>query len=191
VAARPEFYQSVKRTAFMLTSGIILLSGGLLNPNPGLIFWTAVTFIIVLLLLKKIAWGPIISALEEREKGIQSAIDRAYTAKDEAESILKKNKELLAKADAEADKIIREGKEYAEKLRGDITEKAQAESKKMIASAKEEIEQEKRRALDVLRNEVADLAVKGAEKIIRTALDADKQKAIVDSMIKDLSTKRN
>jgi len=175
----------------MLTSGIILLSGGLLNPNPGLIFWTAVTFIIVLLLLKKIAWGPIISALEEREKGIQSAIDRAYTAKDEAESILKKNKELLAKADAEADKIIREGKEYAEKLRGDITEKAQAESKKMIASAKEEIEQEKRRALDVLRNEVADLAVKGAEKIIRTALDADKQKAIVDSMIKDLSTKRN
>jgi F-type H+-transporting ATPase subunit b len=175
----------------MLTSGIILLSGGLLNPNPGLIFWTAVTFVIVLLILKKIAWGPIISALEEREKGIQSAIDRAHSAKDEAESILKKNRDLLAKADADADRIIREGKEYAERMRNEIFEKAQVESKKMIASAKDEIEQEKRRALDVLRNEVADLAVKGAEKIIKANLDADRQKSIVDNMIKDLSTKRN
>lgn len=175
----------------MLTSGIILLSGGLLSPNPGLIFWTAVTFVIVLVILRKIAWGPIVSMLEEREKGIQSAIDRAYTAKEDAESILKKNKDMLAKADAEADKIIREGKEYADKVRTELTEKAQVESQKMIANAKEEIEQEKRRALDVLRNEVADMAVKGAEKIIRTSLDADKQKAVVNDMIKEMEAKRN
>jgi F-type H+-transporting ATPase subunit b len=175
----------------MLTSGNILLAGSLLSPNPGLIFWTAITFVIVLIILKKIAWGPIISALDEREKGIQSSIDRAHKAKEEAEAILKKNRETLAKADAEADRIIREGKEYADKLRADISEKAQAESKKMISNAKDEIEQEKRRALDVLRNEVADLAVKGAEKIIKTTLDADLQKKIVDSMIQDLSTKRN
>lgn len=175
----------------MLTSGIILLSGGLLSPNPGLIFWTAVTFVIVLVILKKIAWGPIVSMLEEREKGIQSAIDRAHTAKEEAESILKKNREMLAKADAEADKIIREGKEYADKVRTELTEKAQVESQKMIAAAKEEIEQEKRRALDVLRNEVADMAVKGAEKIIRTTLDADKQKAVVNDMINEMAAKRN
>ncbi|NTW82230.1 MAG: F0F1 ATP synthase subunit B [Chlorobiaceae bacterium] len=175
----------------MLTSGNILLAGSLLSPNPGLIFWTAVTFVIVMIILKKIAWGPIISALDEREKGIQSSIDRAHKAKEEAEVILKKNRETLAKADAEADRIIREGKDYADKLRADISEKAQAESKKMISNAKDEIEQEKRRALDVLRNEVADLAVKGAEKIIKTRLDADLQKKIVDSMIQDLSTKRN
>jgi len=175
----------------MLTSGVILLAGSLLSPNPGLIFWTAVTFVIVLLILKKIAWGPILTALEEREKGIQSSIDRAHKAKDEAEAILQKNRALLSKADAESDRIIREGKDYAEKLRADLTEKAQAEAKKMIATAKEEIEQEKRRALDVLRNEVADLAVKGAEKIIKTALDADMQKKIVNTMIQDLSTKRN
>jgi F-type H+-transporting ATPase subunit b len=175
----------------MLTSGIILLAGSLLSPNPGLIFWTAITFVIVLLILKKIAWGPILNALEEREKGIQSSIDRAHQAKDESEAILRKNKELLAKADAESDRIIREGKDFAEKLRSDISVKAQAEAQKMIASAKDEIEQEKRRALDVLRNEVADLAVKGAEKIIKTTLDADIQKRIVDSMIQDLSTKRN
>jgi F-type H+-transporting ATPase subunit b len=175
----------------MLTSGIILLEGGLLNPNPGLIFWTAITFLIVLLILKKTAWGPIISMLEEREKGIQSAIDRAHTAKDEAEAILKKNRELLAKADAEADRLIREGKEYAEKVRSELSEKAQIESQKIIASAKEEIEQEKRRALDVLRNEVADLAIKGAEKIIRTSLDAEKQKSVVDDMIRELASTRN
>jgi len=175
----------------MLTSGIILLAGSLLSPNPGLIFWTAITFVIVLLILKKIAWGPIIGALEEREKGIQSSIDRAHSAKDESEAILRKNRELLAKADAESDRIIREGKDYSDKLRADITEKAQAEAKKMIAMAKDEIEQEKRRALDVLRNEVADLAIKGAEKIIKANLDADTQKKIVDSMIQDLSAKRN
>jgi len=170
---------------------MILLAGSLLSPNPGLIFWTAITFVIVLLILKKVAWGPILNALEEREKGIQSSIDRAHKAKDESEAILRKNKELFAKADAESDRIIREGRDYAEKLRADIAEKAQAEAKKIITSAKEEIEQEKRRALDVLRNEVADLAVKGAEKIIKTTLDAELQKKIVDSMIQDLSTKRN
>jgi F-type H+-transporting ATPase subunit b len=175
----------------MLTSGIILLEGGLLNPNPGLIFWTALTFLIVLLILSKTAWGPILSMLEERSKGIQSAIDRAQTAKNEAESILKKNRETLAKADAEADKIIREAKEMADKFRTELTEKAQAESRKMIDSAKEEIEQEKRRALDVLRNEVADMAVKGAEKIIRATLDADKQKAVVNDMIKEMAANRN
>ena len=175
----------------MLTSGVILLAGSLLSPEPGLIFWTAITFILVLLILKKIAWGPIITALQDREKGIQSSIDRAHQAKDESEAILRKNRELLSKADAESDRILREGKDYAEKLRADITEKAQSEAKKMIASAKDEIEQEKRRALDVLRNEVADLAVKGAEKIIKTALDADMQKKIVNSMIQDFSTKRN
>ncbi|MEI6756287.1 MAG: F0F1 ATP synthase subunit B [Chlorobium sp.] len=175
----------------MLTSGTILLAGSLLSPNPGLIFWTALTFVIVLLILKKIAWGPILNALEEREKGIQSSIDRAHQAKDEAEAILRKNRELLAKADAEADKIIREGKDYADKFRADLSEKAQAEAKKMIAMAKDEIEQEKRRALDVLRNEVADLAVRGAEKIIRNTLDAEMQKKIVDSMLQDFATKRN
>ncbi len=175
----------------MLTSGIILLAGSLLSPEPGLIFWTALTFVIVLLILRKVAWGPILGALEEREKGIQSSIDRAHQAKDESEAILRKNKELFAKADVESDRIIREGRDYAEKLRADIAEKAQAEAKKMITTAKEEIEQEKRRALDVLRNEVADLAVKGAEKIIKSTLDADIHKKIVDSMIQDLSTKRN
>jgi F-type H+-transporting ATPase subunit b len=175
----------------MLTSGIILLAGSLLSPNPGLIFWTAVTFVIVLLILKKIAWGPILGALEEREKGIQSSIDRAYQAKEEAEAILRKNRDMLAKADAESDKIIREGKEFADKLRSDIAEKAQLEAQKMISTAKEEIEHEKRRALNELRTEVADLAVKGAEKIIRTTLNADLQKKIVDSMIQDLSSKRN
>ncbi|KZK74881.1 MAG: F0F1 ATP synthase subunit B [Pelodictyon luteolum] len=175
----------------MLTSGNILLAGSLLSPEPGLIFWTTITFVLVLIILKKIAWGPIISALEEREKGIQSSIDRAHGAKEESEAILRQNRELLAKADAEADRVIREGREYAEKIRAEITEKAHQESQKMIEAAKNEIEQEKRRALAELRNEVADLAVRGAEKIIRGALDADVQKKVVDSMIQDLSTNRN
>ncbi|MCW8796486.1 MAG: F0F1 ATP synthase subunit B [Chlorobium sp.] len=175
----------------MLTSGIIVLSGGLLDPNPGLIFWTTVTFLIVLFILKKFTWGPMLSALEEREKGIQNSIDRAQSAKEEAEAVLNKNKQLLAKAGADADKIIREGKEYGDKLKAEITEKAHLEASRMIASAKDEIDQEKRRALTELRTEVADLAVKGAEKIIMANLDAEKQKSIVESMIQELSQNRN
>jgi len=175
----------------MLTTGILLLEGSLLSPNPGLIFWTAVTFLLLLVLLSKLAWKPILTALEEREKNIQAAIDKANSAKDDAEKLLSQNKDAMNKAEAEAGRIIKEGKAYAEKMRDDIIAKAQADAKKISAQAKAEIEQEKQQALNMLREEVATLAVKGAEKIIRMNLDAEKHKAVVEGMLEDLSSKRN
>ncbi|NTW48273.1 MAG: F0F1 ATP synthase subunit B [Chlorobiales bacterium] len=175
----------------MLTTGFILLEGSLISPNPGLIFWTAVTFFLLLFLLKKMAWKPILTALDERQKGIQSAIDRAEKAKADAEVVLAKNKVALEKAEAESERIIKEGREYAEKVRNEIVEKANAESRKMIEAAKAEIEMETQRALASLREEVADLAVKGAEKIIRQNLDAQKHKAVVASMLEDIKSLKN
>ncbi len=176
----------------MPVSGFLfLLEGSLLSPNPGLIFWTAVTFILLLFLLKKLAWKPILSALDEREKNIQSAIDRAEKAQQEAEKTLEENKRALKNAEVESDKIIKEGKEYAQKMKDEIVEKAHQEAKKLTENAKHEIEQEKQRALMALRDEVAELAVKGAEKIIRTNLDAQKQKAVIEGMLEDMSSLKN
>lgn len=174
-----------------LSGFLFLLEGSLLSPNPGLIFWTAVTFILLLLLLKKLAWQPILTALDEREKNIKSAIDRAEKAKDEAEQTLEENKKALRNAEQESDRIIKEGKEYAQKMKDEIVEKANQEAKKMTESAKQEIENEKQRALMALRDEIADLAVKGAEKIIRTNLDAEKQKAVIEGMLEDITSLKN
>jgi len=174
-----------------LSGFLFLLEGSLLSPNPGLIFWTAVTFILLLFLLKKLAWQPILTALDEREKNIKSAIDRAEKAKDEAEKTLEENKKALRNAEQESDRIIKEGKEYAQKMKDEIVEKANQEAKKMTESAKQEIENEKQRALMALRDEIADLAVKGAEKIIRTNLDAEKQKAVIEGMLEDITSLKN
>lgn len=175
----------------MLTTGFILLEGSLISPNPGLIFWTAVTFFLLLILLKKMAWGPILTALDERQKSIQASIDKAQKANADAETILAKNKAALAKAEAESERIIKEGREYAEKVRSEIVEKANTEARKLTEAAKAEIEMEKQRALTALREEVADLAVKGAEKIIRQNLDAQKQKAVVAAMLDDIKSLKN
>ncbi|MDX2129509.1 MAG: F0F1 ATP synthase subunit B [Chloroherpetonaceae bacterium] len=166
----------------------VILEGSLLSPNPGLIFWTAITFLVLLFVLRKIAWGPILAALDEREKNIQSAIERAEIARKEAEKILIENREILKKAEIEAEKIIKDARNYGEKLAQDIRDKASAEARKMVTDAKVEIENEKQLALSQLRNEVSDLAIKGAEMIIRNTLDAEKHKNVIASIIDEMKT---
>lgn len=159
------------------------LAGGLLDPNPGLIFWTTVTFALMLIILSLFAWKPMINALEAREKNIQSSIDHAQHALADAERILAENKAALAKANQESERILSEGKAAAEKLRTDILDKANSEARRMVESAKNEIAREKDAALAELRTEVADLAIKAAEKIILANLDAEKQKNIIAGVI--------
>ena len=167
---------------------MILLEGSLLSPNPGLIFWTAITFLILLFVLSKTAWKPIISALDEREKNIQDAINRAEQAKRDAEKILAENKAAFTKAAQEADRMREEAKADAEKVRTSIVEKANAESRKMIEAAKIEINQEKNRAMNDLRDKVAELAIEAAEKIIMYNLDAEKQKNIIAGVINEMKS---
>ncbi len=166
--------------------GWLILEGGLLSPNPGLIFWTLVTFLLLLVFLRATAWKPIINALDEREKSIQAAIDRAEQARIEAEKILAENKAMLAKAQLEADRIIQESRQSAEKVRSEIIEKASIESRKMLEEAKTTIELEKQRALLALRNEVVELAVQSAERIIRRKLDTELHKEIIANALNEI-----
>lgn len=166
----------------------LILSGGLLSPNSGLIFWTAITFLLLVFVLSKVAWKPIVNALNEREKNIQSSIDRAEQAKKEAEKILAEVKAERAKAQVEADKIVGDAKAYAEKVRAELLEKANDEARKVVADAKADIELAKQRAMIELKNTIADLAVEAASKIIQHNLDAERHKELIAGVINELET---
>ncbi len=166
----------------------LILSGGLLSPNPGLVFWTAITFLLLVFVLSKVAWKPIVEALNERENNIQSSINRAEEAKREAEKILAEVKAERAKAQVEADKIVSDARIYAEKIRAEILEKANAEARKVAEDAKADIELAKQRAMIELRNTVVDLAIEAATKIIQHNLDAERHKELIAGVINELET---
>ncbi|MDE3056676.1 MAG: F0F1 ATP synthase subunit B [Bacteroidota bacterium] len=158
----------------------------MLDINPGLIIWTIITFAIVVLVLGKFAWKPLVAALQRREQNIHDALQRAEEAKKEAERVLAENKAALAKANEETARIIREGRELAEQLKNEILAKANDNAKDALLQAQEAIQREKEAALLQLRSEVADLAVTAAEKILDETLDAPRQKKMVDKVLQQL-----
>ncbi|MDP2207919.1 MAG: F0F1 ATP synthase subunit B [Bacteroidota bacterium] len=158
----------------------------MLDINPGLIIWTIVTFLILMFLLTKLAWKPLLSALEKREEHIRSSIDRAEKAARDAEHQAAENKKHIANAEVKASKLLKEGHELGEKLKAEIVEKAHHHARHMVESAKLEIEREKEAALLKLRSEVADLAIIAAKKIIGETLDVEKHRKVVDSYLDEL-----
>ncbi len=158
----------------------------LLSVEPGLIIWTIIIFIILVLILKKFAWGPLLKSLTEREQKIKESIDNAEYMKQESEKMLAEHKLMLAKADEESRRIIAESKEMAEKVRADTLHKTTEEAHNLIQQAKSEIQREKISALNELKDEVANLAVRAAGKIIDENLNPDKQKQIVEGFINQI-----
>lgn len=158
----------------------------LLSVEPGLMIWTVVIFLILLYILKKFAWKPLLNSLYEREKSIADSVQRAEYLKQEAEKMFEENKKLLVMAGDESRKIIREGKELGEKLKSEIKDKTNEEANKMIQQAKAEIEREKLVALGELKDEIANLAIQAAGKIIDENLDKNKQKKIIRNFIKEI-----
>ncbi len=161
-------------------------SGSLLDVNPGLIIWTIVTFLLLLFILKKVAWKPILSALEQREKNIKDSLEKAEKAKEDAQRILDENQATLAKAEEESKKIIEQSRSYAENLKEQMLKESKEQAKKIIEDAAEEIDRKKDSAFEELRDQVAKIAVDAAEKIMKQNLDAEKNKRIVDSYLKDV-----
>ena len=158
----------------------------MLSINPGLIVWTIVTFTTLLLVLRKFAWKPLLDALHKREEHVRDSLERAEQAKQEAERLIEENRKQLARAEEESRRILNEGRALAEKLKGEIVDKANQQSRKMIDQAHQEIERDKELALSQLRSEVANLAILAAERILGESLDANKQRKIVDDMMREL-----
>ncbi len=158
----------------------------MLEINPGLAIWTIVTFVLLVIVLRSFAWKPLLEALNKREEHVRSSLERAEYAKQEAERILNENRIQLAKAESEAQRILTEGRALGEKLKNEIVDQANQQSRRMIDQAKHEIERDKDAALSELRSEVASLAIKAAEKILDETLDENRHRKIVDAYLKDL-----
>ncbi len=158
----------------------------LLQLNPGVIIWTALTFGLLLLILKTTAWKPILKALDTREESIRQSIERAEEAKKEAEEILEENRKNLEAAEERAQKLIREAKELADKVRSEAMSKAHSEANGILDKAREEIERDKQQAISQLHGLVAELAVQAAEKILHETIDETRQKKLVENFLNSL-----
>lgn len=159
----------------------------LLTPGIGLIFWQAVTFLIVLFLLGKFAWKPILSALETREHSIEEALKSAEIAREEMAKLQAKNEELLKEARKERDSILKDAQEAATKIRDEAKLQADESANKILKDAQAEIEQQKDAAISEVKNLVADLSINIAEKVLRQELaDKKKQEGLVQDYIKDI-----
>ena len=158
----------------------------LVTPEIGLIFWTTVTFVILLFLLAKFAWKPILKAVKDREASIEDALKSADKARQEMEKLKSDNEQILREARAERDGILKDAREISEKMVAEAKAKANAEGAKAIEQAREQIENQKMAAVTELKNQVAKMSIDIAEKIIRKELsDKGNQEALVGEQLKD------
>jgi F-type H+-transporting ATPase subunit b len=156
----------------------------LLTPSIGNLFWTAVVFILLLALLAKFAWSPILSAVRERENNIQDALNQAKLARQEMSQLKEDNERILREAKVERDAILKEAREMKDKIVNDAKDVAKVEGEKMIANAKASIQTEKNAAMADIKNQIGTLSVSIAENILKQKLDNnDAQTALVENLI--------
>ena len=173
---------------FGFKSIALLLEGiNLIEVNPGLIIWVAVTFIILVIVLKKIAWKPILTALDQRESVIKESLEKAEKAKEEAQKVLEENKANLAKAEEESKKIIEQSRTYAEKLKDQMLQESKLQAQKIISDAAEEIERKKESAFNELKNQIAEIAVQASEKILKENINKEINKKMVNDYISEIT----
>lgn len=156
----------------------------LLTPSIGNIFWTAVVFILLVVLLKAFAWKPILNAVNQREVTIIDALNQAKLAKLEMAQLKEDNERILREARAERDGILKEAREMKDKIVNEAKESAKVEGEKMIAAARQSIETEKNAAMADIKNQIGSLSVSIAESILREKLDNNgAQNALVENIL--------
>jgi len=159
----------------------------LLTPGTGLIVWQAFVFILLFILLSKLAWKPILSSLKERETSIQNALDTAEKARAEMAKLTADNENLLKQAREERDKILREAREASNRLKEEAQLEAKRTADKIVDDARAAINIEKQAALKEVRVQVAMFSLQVAEKLMKKNLTSDKeQKDLIEGYIKDL-----
>jgi F-type H+-transporting ATPase subunit b len=160
----------------------------LVTPDLGLLFWTGIVFCILLVLLAKFAWKPILGAVNAREEKISEALAMAEKTKEEMKLLQAQNENLLKEARAERDGMIKDAKETASKMVEDSKNVAKVEAEKLLVSARESINSEKAAAISELKNQVAAFSIEIAEKVVRGELAADdKQKALAGKLAEEIN----
>lgn len=159
----------------------------LVNPELGLIFWSAIAFFLLLFILGKFAWKPILKAVNDRERSIIDALAAAEEAKKEMQNLQSDNERILKEARAEREAMLKEARELKDKIVSDAKEQAKVEGDKLVKQAQATIESEKKAAVADIKSQVADLSVEIAEKVIKKQLsNKDKQLKLVEDMLGDI-----
>ena len=156
----------------------------------GLFFWQSIIFIGLLFLLKKYAWGPILSSVNERENSIKDALKAAKDARSEMENLQSDNQRILKEARAEKESLLKEARSIRSEIISTAKEDAKDEAQKILIQAQQAIQNEKRTAINELKDQVGSVALEIAEKVIRKELDSkDKQMDLINEILKDTELK--
>ena len=159
----------------------------LLTPELGLFFWTLIAFLVLFFILRKFAWGPILSSLGDREKSIADSIATAERVKGEMTQLKSENEKLMAQAREERTLMLKEAKEMKDRIVNEAKEQAKAEANKIMIDAQQQIQQQKMAALTEVKNEIGSLAVAVAGKILRKQLsEAEGQEAYMQMLSEDI-----
>jgi F-type H+-transporting ATPase subunit b len=168
----------------------ILAAGGITDINPGLTLWSAITFLVLLVVLARFAWGPIVKMLSDRERSIREAIDASKRERAEAEKLMAEQKAALAHAQREAAEIARRNQQEVEALRQELTARARKEADELVEGARRQIAEETAKAKAELRSQVVDLAIDAASRLVKANLDDRAQRALVEEYIAQLPSNR-
>lgn len=184
--------QVLAAAAVAAASGSTWAAGGdgggavLITPKYGTILWTLVTFGVLLFVLRRFAWTPLLTALEAREGQIRSDIEQAKADRVEAQKIVEENRSLLVQARRERAEAVEAGRQDAERLKAEILEEARRQRESLLAQTQQQIQAELRSARSELRKEAADLAIQAAARILAKNLDDASQRKIVEDYLADL-----
>ena len=162
------------------------MNNPLVQADPGLYIWTIITFVILVLLLRRFAWGPLLKALDERQKTIAAAVEDARQAREQLERTQKESGALLAQARVEAEDLLTRARADADTFRTELREKAKADAANITKEAERQIQRETAKAVDQIRREAVDLSVAIASKLIRREITATDQDALVTEALKEI-----
>ncbi|MGQ7869040.1 F0F1 ATP synthase subunit B [Sunxiuqinia sp. sy24] len=160
---------------------------GFVTPDYGTLFWMTIIFGILLIIMKKFAWKPILNGLKERETSIADALASADKAREEVEHLKADHEKIIAEARKEKEIILKEARDLKDKLLTEAKKQASSEGQKIVANARQQVQNEKDAAINEIKKQVADLSVLIAEKVIQKELkDKQTQETLVQDLLKDL-----
>jgi F-type H+-transporting ATPase subunit b len=168
----------------------LLAAGGLTDFDATLFWSTLFLFLLFALVMSKLAWKPLLAMIEEREKGVRDSVEGAQRASAEAQALLAQHQELLREGGRQREEIVKRAIADAEQLKADLSAQARAEADQILRKAKDQIEREKRLAIQELRGQVADLAMEAASRIVTSSLTPEAQKKLVNEFIEKLPEAR-
>ena len=160
----------------------------LVQPDPGLFIWTILTFLVLVALLARFAWRPLLQALERRQATIAQSLDDAQRARQELERLQRESAQIMAQARAEAESILARSRSDAEALREELKQKARTEAAAIVKNAERQIQLETARAVQQIRHEAVDLSVAIASKILRRQVTREDNEALIQEALKQVES---